>query len=325
MIQDWYADVLIRRRLEKSVDDAARAIVAENGPLLTHVRLTRQVEPDSPIEIILSGGGSKDMLLREKVKKLINEHPEMDDVTFGVEDHNGKSLVSMGGIYLLVDPRIGDVNKVTLQSYGMVLTEEFDPSNSVHQLRAHEKRRMRPHASVHGYQNRFELADTVNWLKVMGSRVRNTSKIIEMSRQFELDVGEEPHPERLIDVCFEIVSTDDKTLGLVDGCNAREVGIKHATEFSFEMKAKDLARFTRPVPEATHGFVEYESEITGKKIPGWKMEFDCRILYRWAGMLQIFEVRIPVGGYFPEERELTRSEMCIRRFQIIGECEIQDD
>lgn len=255
--------------------------------------------PDAPIEIILSGGGSKDITMGRRLDELIQEHPEMQNVTLCTEDHNGESLVSIWEIYLLVDPDIGEGGIITEKSYRIVYTAEYDDKNPNHQLRKNERQIMTPHATEQGYRGRFELLDTVDWLAPMGSRVRKTSKKITVDRQFELDVGKEPEPQIMIDVCFDVVSADVANLASRDGLSVKEEGIVYHTELSFEIKTKDLVKFTRNRPEATLGFVQYVDKDTLETIPGRRLEFDCQVLCRWAGMLQIFEVRIPRGGVFP--------------------------
>ena len=102
------------------------------------MRRTREADPNGQIEIVLSGGGSKDVIFRTQLNIKLDKHIDLRGVSLGVEDHNAESLVCEGGIYLLVDPNIEDAS-LTTRSYGIVHTAEYDPTNAIHQSREQER------------------------------------------------------------------------------------------------------------------------------------------------------------------------------------------
>ena len=181
------------------------------------------------------------------------------------------------------------------------------------------------HVSQQDLRGKVQLLQTIDWLAPLGTRVRITIEVVPTSRQFYLDEGEEPDKERVIEIQIPIVSTKVAKLGSQSGWSAQMRGIEQSEALTFSMKAKDIAKLARNLPEAILGFIRFVDPDTNEPTPRRQLEFDYHILYKWAGILQIFELHILYGGCFSESDTLSKDQIYVTRFQLVGECEFRGE
>lgn len=292
------------------------AILSPNGPLEKHHDATKEAVPNAVIDMIATGGGSADSEFRKQVQK------KFQYVSFESVAHNAQSYVARGGILSLLDRDICNDAKLANKSYGIVVTIAFNPRNEVHQRRAHEATAMPSHLSQEAIKGKRQLENSVVWLTRQRNHIRVEETMTPMSQQIPTGGT---HPNDMNNgVVFEveIVMTDREDLSSQDGISAATDGIVKVTTFRIPISMWRAKKIARPLPDAVHGFVVHADAEDDED---WVLEFDYQFSYKWAGMMQILEVRIPYGGAFPLCGELSPKEMYIARCQLTGDVAMAAD
>lgn len=263
--------------------------------------------------MIATGGGSKDPEFRKEVQK---KYP---DTSFEAIAHHAQSYVARGIIVNLLDTEICNDSRLINKSYGIVFCADFDPDNANHRAREHEATTMTAHLRRESIEGKRQLENTVDWLKRQGERTNAEHTTIAMSAQIHTDGI---HPDDLIEPLrfeIEIVETEDASLSS-NGVSASTEGIRKAGTWQLRISKHLAKRIGRKLEESIDGFVQHVGFEDD-----WQLEFDYKLCYRWAGMIQFFEIHIPYGGYFPEDRELRQKDMYIARYQLGGDVKMAAD
>ena len=299
-----------RERLIRCVKRPVQAILAPNGPLQRHRQLIEAAMPGIPCEMRFTGGGSLNPILQDEVRK------NYEDVALQTKPHAQQSLVAKGTILSMLDPEICIERKVANKGYGIVICEEYDPANEQHKERFKEARPMQPHMASRSIEGRLELDNTTKWLAAPGNRVRIENKLTRMQQSISSE-GLHPGDVKETTMVVEIVQTIDPAL-CKDGICSESEGIEPAAIWEIPISKRLAREITRPIKDSVHGYVKHVGT------DDWRLEFDYEFRYRWAGMLQFLEVRIPYGGAFPIGREPALGDMYIARYRLTGDVQVSE-
>lgn len=286
-------------------------ILNAGGPLRQHLIRTEKALPDTELEIVFTGGGSLDLCFQKEMRT------RFPGVSFGTPGHAAQSLVAQGIILNLLDPRISNDTKLAAKSYGIAHCAEYQESDPIHRARKEDKRRMRPHMSQQDIDDRYELPDTIEWLAKVGARVREINNSpAGMSQDIVVECGPGESPsQHQDDIIFRvpIYATDDPVLGSQNGHKTSAPGVRQVSVWNIPLSKELAQKISRPSPGPPQscGLVKWDD-----KKDDWTLSFDYEFTYRWAGMLQLFEIHIPYGGYFKEGR---RQKTHVARFSLAGD------
>lgn len=89
---------------------------------------------------------------------------------------------------------------------------------------------------------------------------------------------------------FQVVSTTDKEVGLVDGCSARHPSIVKLEKLEFEITQEIATQIG--LPKTRGSFIGgCHKDVRGR----WCITFKYLLTYQWRGFLDFFELAIPLN------------------------------
>lgn len=180
---------------------------------------------------------------------------------------------------------------------------------------------VKPHLAHDDMTGLKELDNTLGWKTCIGDNVRKIIPAVNMQHVIQCDDYPTKQKKKWV---FEmlVVEISDREIGMSNGHKYSKIDpkIKETKVLRFEISAALAKKITKnKVEDSVAGCVLHQGSSR------WQLEFDYKLHYRWAGMLQFFEVQIPFGGYFPTGVVLSEDQMHIERFEIIGDCNVAAD
>lgn len=174
---------------------------------------------------------------------------------------------------------------------------------------------MAAHAASRDITGRKELENTIGWKSYMGKNVRrdNVSTFMQQTL-YEADDPALKEGGWTLEV--EIMETTDETLGHDDGRNASAKGIVRSKLWEINISRDMAEKISRCPKGSKRGFYQLEG------CDEWQLDFDYELRYRWAGMLQFFEVRILHGGY---KKGYGQDRFSTFRTMLTGDCAVAAD
>lgn len=266
-------------------------------------------------ELLFSGGGSVDEIFQKEVRRFVGE-----EIAFQTVAHAAQSLVAGGIVLNILDTDVCNDEKISNKSYGIVYNEIFDPKNPIHRARADEAVPVAPHMAGKDMKGKKELPDTVVWKARMNAQLRQRSDgDVRRMQQTIYSCHPKDHKGGW-DMEISIMETEDPTLALEDGHNCETKGILEADIWKIHISKPLATKIARKIDGSIYGFVQHEGSQE------WQLDFDYELHYRWAGMLQFFEVHIPYGGFFPQDGgTLGPDKKFAARYRLTGGCKVAAD
>ncbi|KAK4908199.1 hypothetical protein LTR66_017584 [Elasticomyces elasticus] len=297
------------------VQEATDAIFRVDNPIMQYLHRYRKTYPNTQLEIFASGGGSCSDAFTNGLKNM--NIPNSRVQHYGTGD---VSMVLKGGPMLLNDRSVCKDNYICNRSYGLAVCKKYDRNNPVHRARAAQQIRSPEYYSSKNLRNAVELDSCVEWFVHIGEHGNEDMVTVEM-QQVLRHPAKEGHPKDCAkgwNFGLAIYGTGDESIARTDDHGIDNKVIKEEEYFKVDID--------RTLAHQIGG--DYTGQVNGwrkARNGDWLLEFDYKLIYRWAGLCSIFEVIIPLGGHFEPDDDGRLPQITRKQFMLATDTRVAAD